>query len=114
MNRLPIAASGNSPSPKKPKRSNKLFDGDGLYIEIYESGGKLWRLKYHFGGVEKRLTLGRHPEVKVEDARKGAREARKQIASGIDPLQNRKAQKEARKGRAANSFEVVGREWLKS
>ncbi len=30
----------------------KLTDGGGLYVEVYPTGGKLWRLKYRFGGKE--------------------------------------------------------------
>jgi hypothetical protein len=36
----------------KPK---KLFDGGGLYLEVSPNGGKWWRLKYRYGGKEKRL-----------------------------------------------------------
>jgi hypothetical protein len=39
--------------------------------------------------------------------------SRKQQAKGIDPGVHRKAQRAARANGAANSFEVVAREWLK-
>jgi len=43
----------------KPKNKPfRLFDGDGLYLEIAPTGGKWWRLKYRFNGKEKRLSLG--------------------------------------------------------
>ena len=29
------------------KESTKLSDAHGLYLEIYKSGGKLWRYKYY-------------------------------------------------------------------
>jgi integrase len=38
--------------------------------------------------------------------------AKRSLAYGIDPSENRKAQKLARADSAANSFEVVAREWL--
>ncbi len=38
--------------------------------------------------------------------------ARKQVAAGIDPSEHRKAQKATNVTRAANSFEVVSREWF--
>lgn len=34
----------------------KLFDERGLYLEFAPTGGKWWRLKYRFGGKEKRLS----------------------------------------------------------
>lgn len=66
------------------------------------SGGKWWRLKYRFNGKEKRLSLGVYPDVSLKDAR-GRRDAlRKLLADGIDPGENRKAQKSARADRVAN------------
>jgi hypothetical protein len=38
----------------KPKeKSYKISDGDGLYLLVEPGGGKLWRLRYKFGGKEK-------------------------------------------------------------
>ncbi len=48
---------------KPREKPFKLFDGRGLYVEVSPVGGKLWRLKYRFGGKEKLLALGRYPEV---------------------------------------------------
>jgi hypothetical protein len=42
-------------------KAYRLFDGGGLYLEVSPSGGKWWRLKYRFGGKEKRLSLGVYP-----------------------------------------------------
>ncbi len=90
----------------------RLSDSGGLYLEVAPSGGKLWRLKYRFNGKEKRLALGKYPEVGLKDARERRDEARKLLANEIDPGENRKAQKAAKTERAANSFEVVAREWI--
>jgi integrase len=97
----------------KPRgKSFKLFDERGLHLEISPSGGKWWRLKYRFDGKEKRLSLGVYPDVSLKDARARRDAARKLLADGIDPSENRKAQKLARADRTANSFEVVAREWF--
>lgn len=89
----------------------KLFDERGLFLLVSPSGGKWWRFKYRFNGKEKQLSLGVYPDVSLKDARDRRDNARKLIASGTDPSENRKAQKSARADRAANSFEVVAREW---
>jgi integrase len=68
-------------------------------------------LKYRFGGKEKRLSLGVYPDVGLKEARTRRDEARKLLADGTDPGENRKATKSAKVERAANSFEVVAREW---
>lgn len=90
----------------------KLFDERGLYLEVAPSGGKWWRLKYRIDGKEKRLSLGVYPDVDLRDARERRDAARKLVADGIDPSENRKAQKSIRMDRASNSFEAVGREWF--
>lgn len=93
-------------------KSIKLFDERGLYLEVSPSGGKWWRLKYRFDNKEKRISLGVYPDVGLKDARDRRDEARKLLANGVDPSENRKAIKSTRMDRAANSFEVVGREWF--
>jgi hypothetical protein len=54
---------------KPGEKPIKLFDERGLYLEISPTGGKWWRLKYRFGGREKRLSLGVYPDVGLKDAR---------------------------------------------
>ena len=99
----------NAKPGNKPIR---LYDERGLYLEISPTGGKWWRLKFRFEGKEKRLSLGVYPDVPLKDARDRRDIARKLLADGIDPSENRKAQKLARADSVANSFEVVAREWL--
>ena len=97
----------------KPRdKARKMFDGGGLYLEVAPSGGKWWRLKYRYGGKEKRLSLGVYPDVSLKDARERRDEARKLLVNEIDPSENRKAAKLAKVERTANSFEVVAREWF--
>jgi len=97
---------------KPTEKTKKLFDSGGLYLEVAPSGGKWWRLKYRFGGKEKRLSLGVYPDVSLKDARDRRDTARKLLANEIDPGENRKAKKAANAERAENSFEVVAREWF--
>lgn len=90
----------------------KLFDGGGLFLLISPAGGKWWRLKYRFDGKEKLLSLGIFPDVGLKEARERRDEARKQLAADVDPGEHRKAVKSAKSSRAANSFEVIAREWI--
>ncbi|MDO5537449.1 MAG: Arm DNA-binding domain-containing protein, partial [Desulfovibrionaceae bacterium] len=66
-------------------RPIRLFDGQGLYIELTPSGSKLWRFKYRFDGREKRLALGVYPQVGLKEARSRRDEAKSLLAGGIDP-----------------------------
>jgi integrase len=96
----------------KPRnKPYKMADEKGMFLYVTPSGGKLWRLKYRFDGKEKLLSLGAYPDVSLKDARASRDEARKLHANSIDPSENRKVQKTARVERAANSFEVIAREW---
>jgi integrase len=95
---------------KSGKKTRKLYDERGLYLEVSPNGGKWWRLKYRYIGKEKRLSLGVYPDVTLKMARERRDESRKLLADGIDPSENRKAQKLANNGE--NSFEVIAREWF--
>ena len=97
---------------KASERPRKLFDGGGMYLLISPSGGKLWRIKYRVGGKEKLLSLGAYPDVSLKDARERRDSARKLLANNVDPSEHRKAAKASSVERAANSFEVVAREWF--
>jgi len=97
----------------KPKdKPTRLFDEKGLYLEVSPAGGKWWRFKYRFDGKEKRLSMGVYPDVSLKGARERRDEARRLLADGVDPSEYRKALRTARVDRAANSFEVVAREWF--
>jgi len=109
----PIPLTNTAVRNAKPAdKTKKLFDSGGLYLEVTPSGDKWWRLKYRFEGKEKRLSLGVYPDVSLKDARDRRDEAHKLLANEIDPSENRKAKKAAKVERAANSFEVVAREWF--
>jgi integrase len=97
---------------KPAEKPFRLFDADGLYLEVAPAGGKWWRFKYRFGGKEKRLSLGVYPEVGLRVARERRDSARKLLANGVDPSVERRVQKAATVERAANSFEAVAREWF--
>lgn len=89
----------------------KLFDERGLFLIVTPAGGKWWRFRYKFDDKEKLLSLGVYPDVGLKDARQRRDDVRKLLADGIDPGENRKAMKAVKQDRAANSFEVVAREW---
>lgn len=97
---------------KKARKPYKLWDEKGLFLLVTMAGGKLWRLKYRYNSKEKLLAFGSYPDVRLARAREKRDEARRLLADGIDPSENRKIQNAARTDRSANSFEVVAREWF--
>jgi integrase len=95
---------------KPAEKPKKLFDGGGLFLLVTPTGGKLWRLKYRFGGIEKMLALGAYPQTSLADARQKRDQARALMLNGVDPRDIKKAQKAA--GAQENeTFEVIAREW---
>ncbi|MBF0422167.1 MAG: tyrosine-type recombinase/integrase [Magnetococcales bacterium] len=97
---------------KPAERAQKIFDSGGLYLEVAPSGGKWWRLKYRFGGKEKRISLGVYPDVSLKQARERRDEARRLLAEEIDPGAHRKATKAAQVTAEDGSFQTVALEWL--
>jgi integrase len=115
---MPLTALKISKINPDAEKSLRLFDGRGLYLEIAPSGGKWWRLKYRIGGKEKRLSLGVYTaagsktvEVGLDAARKAAEDARQLVRDGVDPSQERKAEKLRAAHQMGNTFEAVAREW---
>lgn len=97
-----------SPGPKPYKRA----DAHGLYIEVFPNGSKLWRLKYRYGGKEKRLALGAYPEVGLAEARKRRDINRSRLHDGRDPAIDRRKSKAAAKISADNAFAKVADEYI--
>lgn len=97
---------------KATDRTQKIFDGGGLYLEISPKDSRWWRLKYRFDGKEKRLALGVYPDVTLALARQRRDDARQLLARGVDPGEHKKAAAVARAELGANTFEVIAREWL--
>ena len=99
---------------KPADKPYKLADEKGLFLLVNPNGGKWWRLKFRVGGKEKLLSLGTYPDTGLKEARNKRDEARKMKAEGIDPGEHRKAVKATASELAANSFEVICREWLEN
>lgn len=109
--KLTNAACKNAKAPDKAK---KLFDGKGLYLEIIPSGKKYWRMKYRFGGKEKRYAIGVYPEIGLSEAREETDWARKQLREGNDPTFVRKVRRNQLQEAVENSFEKMANEWFET
>jgi Arm DNA-binding domain len=70
-------------------------DGDGLQLIVSTSGRRKWVLRYQLNGVRRDMGLGPYPAIGLSDARIAAADARKLIARGVDPLDDRKASRKA-------------------
>jgi integrase len=89
----------------------RLFDGQGLYLEITPAGRKYWRFKYQFENRERRLAFGVYPQISLAQAREKRDEARKQVAIGIDPGVDKIEKRRLASLNSENTFEAIAREW---
>ena len=97
----------------KPKaKAYSLSDGGWLYLFVKPNGTKAWRFNYRFNGKQKTLAIGVYPDISLKAARDKHKEARENLANGIDPNTHKQAKRAANQDALANSFEVVALEWL--
>jgi len=67
----------------------------GLYLAINDTGAKSWIQRSTVGSKRRHIGLGPYPEVSLGVARDLAREIRKKISSGIDPVEEREVERKA-------------------
>lgn len=102
---------------KKAKNQNKsirLNDGNGLFLLVSPEDSHCWRFRYFFNGKEKLMGFGVYPEITLAKARDKRDEARKSIANGISPIEEKKEKRRVAVFRAANTFEAVAKEWFET
>ncbi|MGJ7456966.1 tyrosine-type recombinase/integrase [Halomonas sp. RA08-2] len=63
----------------------------GLHLTVSATGARSWILRAKVGTLRRDIGLGGFPEVSLADARADAREAKRNIKQGIDPVATRKA-----------------------
>ena len=83
---------------KPTDKLQKLSDGAGLQLHIPPTGAKLtssklWRLAYRFDGKQKTMALGAYPAVSLADVRELCRTMRALLATGVDPMAQKKIDK---------------------
>ena len=93
---------------KEPGRYN---DGDGLILEIRPGGSKSWIARLQSNGRRRDYGLGSLKDISLTEAREKAREYRKLLRSGVDPLEAKRKAREIPTFKAA--AEGYHKEWKK-
>ncbi len=78
---------------KPSDKTQKFFDGGGMFLAILPSGVKSWRMAYRFLGKQQTITFGPYPEVPLAQARAKRDEVRAILREGGDPMAARRARR---------------------
>jgi len=98
----------------KPRdKKYKLFDGNGLYLEVRPTGGRYFRFRYRYADKDKDLTIGTYPRITLAKARRAVVTAQDTLAEGTDPAAKKQVDKLTMKLMANTTFEGIAKEWLK-
>ncbi|MBW6494573.1 MAG: integrase arm-type DNA-binding domain-containing protein [Burkholderiaceae bacterium] len=104
----------------KHAKAGYWLDGDGLYLQVSESGAKSWIYRFQLNGKRREMGMGSLADVSAKDARRRAAEARALVHNKIDPLEHRKQQAQAAAQRAAQiaagaiTFKKVSLEYIEA
>ena len=94
--------------PKRP--AGMHGDGGGLYLQVTASGVRTWIYRFMLEGRAREMGLGPLHTVSMAEARSKARDCRKQVLEGIDPIEARQGKRAAARLAAATAmtFEQCG------
>ena len=112
MARKTIPLSDTQIKKAKPKEKGyKLFDGDGLFLWISTTGGKLWRLKYvsPTSRKEKTYSIGKYPAISLAAVRIERAQLRQLIQNGIDPSEEKQKSKKKQEIEEIKMLDIFGK-----
>lgn len=84
-------------------------DGAGLYLVIDMNGARRWTFIFQWRGKRKEMGLGSFQDVGLAEARESARDARKLVSQGQNPIEARKA-----KERGPQTFAMVAAAYIRA
>jgi integrase len=71
-------------------KPGKYSDGGNLYLIVSQTGSRKWVLRFTWRGRAKEMGLGGAASVPLADAREKAASARRKVAQGLNPIEERK------------------------
>ena len=91
------------------KAGSKTADGGGLYAISSPEGRITWGFLFTINRRRRLMSFGQWPDVSLATARELATDARRKVRAGIDPIEDRKAEK-----RQVPTFNEVADELIRS
>lgn len=107
MGRLSYTKVRNAQPRPRPYR---LYDQNGLYLEVRPTGRRVWRFRYKYGGRDRAVTLGEFPRMGLQDARDECERMRALLRQGMDPAAA--GQRGGAGGDTGPTFRKVAAEWI--
>jgi hypothetical protein len=97
VNRLKLNEKTLRDAELRPGVSYQIFDTEviGFAVRVQSSGARTFTIDYRHAGRQRRMNIGRWPEWSVTAARERAKELRRAIDEGRDPLAVREDFREA-------------------
>jgi integrase len=83
------------------KEPGHYGDGAGLWLQISKTGTKSWVFRFVLDGRVREMGLGSCATFTIKEARERARYCRQLLVDGIDPIEERKAKRDAKRAAEA-------------
>lgn len=99
-------------SAKGSDKPYKLADGGGLYLFVKPNGRRYWRLDYRHRRKRNTLSFGVYPTTSLADAREKRAHAKDLLDQGIDPAQQRDAERRQADIAALHTFKAIADEYI--
>jgi hypothetical protein len=95
-------------------KAGKYYDGDGLLLHVINAERRMWFFRYQRNGKERMMGLGSAAVVSLDNARLAALAARQSLARGVDPIDQREAERDTERQQEAarTTFATVAGNYL--
>jgi hypothetical protein len=89
---------------KRAKMVGLYGDGHGLCLRVGGGDARSWVLRYMIAGRAREMGLGSEADYTLAEARERARQYRKLVKDGVDPIEARRKERADRQAAAAKSM----------
>lgn len=89
---------------RRLKAPSRYCDGLGLWLQVSDTGSKAWLFRYMRFGRARQMGLGALHTVSLAEARERAKQARQLLLDGTDPIEAKRAQRDAQKAATAENI----------
>ena len=96
-------------------KRGRYADGGGLLLQVSAYDTKAWLFRFTLNGRPRAMGLGPLHTISLAEAREAARECRKLVREGIDPIEQRHAEKATRQleGAKVKTFQQCAKDYIR-